>query len=295
MDYETAKKQIEELDNKNEKIKISIDIASEEYSEEYEEGKIISQDPEKGTKITEDTTIKVVLSKGIEKVTMPKLIGEKEADAVKMLEDLGFKFEVEEETNKKVQAGVVFEQDIDEGTEVNKGSTVKIKISAGAEKVQVPSVIGSTEADAKSTLTKAGLSVTVIYEEDTSKDDGTVLKQSIDAGKEVAEDSSITITVNKVAQEKSAKITIDLKSITKGWYDEEDTTEESKKKVTVKLTADGTTVFTRSGVENTESLSTNISGKGKVKMILEVKDGSTGESTSNYTIDLDSETAYTFK
>ena len=30
-------------------------------------------------------------------------------------------------------------------------------------------------------------------------------------------------------------------------------------------------------------------------MILEVKDGSTGESTSNYTIDLDSETAYTFK
>ena len=294
-DYETAQKQIEELDNKNEKIKISIDIASEEYSEDVEEGKIISQDPEKGTKITEDTTIKVVLSKGIEKVTMPKLIGEKEADAVKMLEDLGLKFEVEEETNKKVQAGVVYEQDVDEGTEINKGSLVKIKISAGAKKVEVPSVIGSKEEDAKSTLSKASLTVTVIYEEDTSKEDGTVLKQSIDAGKEVSEDSSITITVNKVAQEKSAKITIDLNSITKGWYDEEDTTEESKKKVTVKLTADGTTVFTRSGVENTETLSTNISGKGKVKMILEVKDGSSGESTSNYTIDLDSETTYTFK
>ena len=294
-DYETAKKQIEELDNKNEKIKISIDVASEEYSEDVEEGKIISQDPEKGSKLTEDTVIKVVVSKGIEKVTMPKLIGEKEADAVKTLEELGLKFEVEEETNKKVQAGVVYEQDVDEGTEINKGSTVKIKISAGAQKVQVPSVIGSPEADAKSTLTKASLTVTVIYEEDTSKEDGTVLKQSIDAGKEVAEDSSITITVNKIAQEKSAKITIDLKSITSGWYEEEETTEESKKKVTVKLTADGTTVFTRSGVENTETLSTNISGKGKVKMILEVKDGSTGESTSNYTIDLDSETAYTFK
>ena len=295
VEYEAAQKQIEELNNKNDKINITIEVASEEYSEEYAEGYIISQDPEKNKKIKEDTVIKVVVSKGIEKVTMPKLIGEKEADAVKTLEELGLAFEVEEETNKKVEAGVVFEQDIDAGTEVNKGSTVKIKISAGAQKVQVPSVIGSAEADAKSTLSKAGLSVTVVYEEDTSKDDGTVLKQSIDAGKEVSEDSSITITVNKIAQEKSAKITIDLKSITKGWYDEDDTTEESKKKATVKLTADGTTVFTRSGVSNTESLSTTISGKGKVKLILEVKDGSTGESTSNYTIDLDSETSYTFK
>ena len=296
VEYETAQKQIEELNNKNEKINISIDIASEEYSEEYEEGKIISQDPEKNKKITEDTVIKVVVSKGIEKVIMPKLIGEKESDAVKMLEDLGLQFEVEEETNKKVEAGVVFEQDIDEGTEISKGSTVKIKISAGAKKVQVPSVIGSKEEEAKSTLSKASLKVTVVYEEDTSKDDGTVLKQSIDAGKEVSEDSSITITVNKIAQEKSAKITIDLKSITSQWFSEEETTEESKNKVTVKLTADGTTVFTRSSVDSTESLSTNVSGKGKVKLILEVKSSSTtDESTSNYTIDLDSETSYTFK
>ena len=295
VELEEAKKQIEELNNKNDRINISLEVASEEYSEDYAAGYIMGQDPEKGKKVTENTVIKVTVSKGIEKVTMPKLIGEKESDAVKTLEDLGLKFEVEEETNKKVEAGVVFEQDVEEGTEINKGSTVKIKISAGAQKVQVPSVIGSTEADAKTILSKAGLTVTVIYEEDTGKDDGTVLKQSIDAGKEVAEDSSITITVNKVAQEKSAKITIDLKSITKGWYDEDDATDESKKKVTVKLTADGTTVYTRSGIENTETLTTTVSGKGKIKMILEVKDGSTGESTSNYTIDLDNETAYTFK
>ena len=295
VELEEAKKQIEELNNKNEKINISIEVASEEYSEEYAAGYIMSQDPEKNKRIKEDTVIKVVVSKGIETVTMPKLIGEKESDAVKTLEELGLKFEVEEETNKKVEAGIVFEQDVEAGTEVNKGSTVKIKISAGAQKVQVPSVIGSTEADAKSTLSKAGFSVTVVYEEDTGKEDGTVLKQSIDAGKEVTDGSSITITVNKVAQEKSAKISIDLKSITKEWYEEEETTEETKKKVTVKLTADGTTVFTRSNVDITENLSTTVSGKGKVKMILEVKDGSSGESTSNYTIDLDNETSYTFK
>ena len=295
VELEQAKKQVEELNNKTDRINLSIEVASEEYSEEYAEGYIIKQDPEKNKKIKEDTVIKVIVSKGIEKVTMPKLIGEKESDAVKTLEELGLKFEVEEETNKKVEAGVVFEQDIEEGTEINKGSTVKIKISAGAKKIQVPSVIGSTEEDAKNTLSKAGFSVTVVYEEDAGKEDGTVLKQSIDAGKEVTEDSSITITVNKVAQEKTATIKIDLNSITKNWYDEDETVEESKKKVTVKLSADGKSEFSRSGVSNTETLTTTISGKGKVKLVLEVKDGNTGESTSNYTIDLDSETVYTFK
>ena len=295
VELEQAKAQIDELNNKNERIKIQLEVASEEYNDQFAAGYIMKQDPEKGKKIKENTVIKVVVSKGIEKVTMPKLIGEKEVDAIKKLEELGLKYEVEEETNKKVEAGIVFEQDVEDGTEVNKGSTVKIKISAGAQKVQVPSVIGSKEEDAKNTLKKAGFTVTVIYEEDTSKEDGTVLKQSIDAGKEVNEDSSITITVNKIAQEKTATIKIDLSSITKSWYDEDDNTEESKKKVTVKLTADGKSEFSRSGVSNTETLSTTISGKGKVKLVLEVKDGSTGESTSNYTIDLDNETSYTFK
>lgn len=295
-EYETAQKQIEELDNKNEKIKISIDVASEEYSEDVEEGKIISQDPEKGSKITEDIVIKVVVSKGIEKVTMPKLIGEKEADAVKTLEELGLKFEVEEETNKKVQAGVVFEQDVDEGTEINKGSTVKIKISAGAQKVQVPSVIGSPEADAKSTLTKASLTVTVIYEEDTSKEDGTVLKQSIDAGKEVAEDSSITITVNKIAQEKTAKIYVNVLKLTGGYDKTDETLSDEDKKATIELKVDNAQKYrTEKADRNNEKLEVyEVRGKGKVNLELTYSYGS-DTKTINYSIDLDSETSYTFK
>ena len=296
IELEEAKKQIEELNNKNDRINISLEVASEEYSEEYAAGYIMAQDPEKNKKVTEDIAIKVVVSKGIEKVKMPKLIGKKESDAVKALEELGLKFEVEEESNKKVEAGVVFEQDVEEGTEVNKGSTVKIKISAGAKKVQVPSVIGSTEADAKSALSKAGFSVTVVYEEDKGKEDGTVLKQSIDAGKEVVDGSSITITVNKVAQEKTATININIKSITGGYDETDNTIPDGEKKVTVKLTADGNTVYSKSGVDkNTASLSPSITGKGNIKLILEVKDANGGEWTNNYQIDLDSETAYTFK
>lgn len=295
VELEQAKKQVDEVNNKNKKLKLTIEVAKEEYNEQYAAGYIISQDPAGKKEVKENTTIKVVVSKGIEKVQVPKLVGQKEADAVKALETAGLKFTVEEETNKKVEAGVVFEQDKEAGTEVNKGDTIKIKISAGAKKVQVPSVIGSEEADAKSTLSKAGFSVTVVYEEEKGKEDGTVLKQSIDAGKEVTEGSSITITVNKVAEEKTATININVKSITNGYDATDKTLPDSEKKVSVKLTADGSSVYSKSGVDkNTATLSPTITGKGKVKLVLEIKDANGGEWGNNYTIDLDSESSYTF-
>ena len=295
VELEQAKKQVDELNNKNQKLKLTIEVSKEEYNEQYAAGYIISQDPAGKKEVKENTTIKVVVSKGIEKVKVPKLVGLKESEAVSALEAAGLKFTVEEETNKKVEAGIVFEQDKEEGTEINKGDTIKIKISAGAKKVQVPSVIGSEEAEAKSKLSKAGFSVTVVYEEDKGKADGTVLKQSIDAGKEVSEGSSITITVNQIAEEKTATININVKSITGGYDASDKTLPDSEKKVTVKLTADGSSVYSKSGVDkNTATLSPTITGKGKVKLVLEVKDANGGEWGNNYTIDLDSESSYTF-
>ena len=294
-DIEQAKKKVDEINNLNQKLKLTVEVTGEEYNDKYAAGQIVSQDPQEKKDVKENTTIKVVVSKGIEKVKVPKLVGEKESAAVKALEEAGLKFEVEEETNKKVEAGIVYEQSIEEGTEVNKGELVKIMVSAGAKKVQVPSVIGSEEADAKSTLSKAGFSVTVVYEEDKTKADGTVLKQSIDAGKEVSEGSSITITVNKVTEEKTATININVKSITKGYDAADKDYPDSEKNVTVKLTADGKTVYSKSGVDkNTATLSPTITGKGKVNLILEIKDANGGEWTDNYTIDLDSESTYTF-
>ena len=292
---EDAKKQVETLNNENDKINVSIEVASEEYSDKYEAGKIMSQDPEGKKVVKEDTVIKVVVSKGIETVTVPKVVGEKRDAAVKELEELGLKIEITEETSKKVEAGVVIEQDKEAGAEINKGETIKLKVSTGAEKVKVPSVIGNTESSAKTTLSSAGLSVKVEYDEDTSKDNGIVLEQSIDAGKEVNEGSSITITVNKVSEEKSASININVSSITGGYSSSDQSLGDDEKKATVRLTADGTTVFAQSGVDkNRGSLSTNVKGKGNVKLSLEIKDGSGGEWTRSYTINLSNETSYTF-
>ena len=62
--------------------------------------------------------------------------------------------------------------------------------------VTVPDVIGMTEKEAKSAL--SDFTVTVVTGQNSAKDNGVVLKQSLDAGATATKGDSITITVNQV-------------------------------------------------------------------------------------------------
>ena len=65
-------------------------------------------------------------------------------------------------------------------------------------------------------LSNLGLKVNVSYEQDDLKDNGVVLKQSIDSGKTVDEGTTITITVNKKDELKQGTVNVNVKSITGG-------------------------------------------------------------------------------
>lgn len=208
---EDAKQQLDGLG-------LKLEVSSEEFNSDYAEGYIISQDPlySDNYNIKMGTTIKVVVSKGIEESTVPDLKGKSQEDAIKLLEDANLKYQIVEEESKKIEAGYVISQETEANKTVNAGDTVIIHVSTGVKKSSVPSIIGKSEDDAKKTLTDLGLQVTVANDEDSSKENGVVLKQSIDAGKEVEQGSSITITVNKKKEQKTAKIEIDVKSLMDG-------------------------------------------------------------------------------
>ena len=97
--------------------------------------------------------------------------------------------------------------------------------------IAVPSVTGRTEQEAKEELTNQGFEVDIAYEEDKSKTNGTVLKQSLEVGKTVDEGSKITLTVNKIAEEKRAKIYVNVKSITGGYTEPVTTTTNNENDV----------------------------------------------------------------
>lgn len=95
------------------------------------------------------------------------------------------------------------EKEIDASWDTSAGSKYK-EITETCDKhtektmsIKVVNVVGMTESEAKSAL--SGLNISVVYESDTSKEDGIVLSQSISEGKTLTKGDKITITVNKIA------------------------------------------------------------------------------------------------
>jgi len=137
-----------------------------------------------------------------------------EAKAREALEKEDLEVVIVEEFDKKVEAGFVIKQDVEEGKEIPAGQAVTITVSKGIEEVSVPNVVGKPQADAVKELTDAGFTITAtLTEQDTTKEDGTVIKQSLDAGSTVEKGANITITVNQIQQLVNGTATINLKSI----------------------------------------------------------------------------------
>ena len=269
--------QIPDLVNKTEEeaeqilkdLKLKLVVKSEEYDENIEKGKIISQDPtyKENYKIKEHSEISVIISKGTEKVDVPNVVGKTKEEAEKELKDAGLVPEIIEENDEKVEAGIVLSQDPEDGENVNKGSKVKLVVSKGSAivKVEVPSLVGKNEQEAKALLAEAGLKANIINDEDDSKNDGVVLRQSKEAGTQVQEGTTITITVNKVSQAKETTFTIDVKKIT-GGYDKDETGNNvggnKSKTVDVIITVNGKEAYRQSNVDKNSTITAKVSGKG---------------------------------
>jgi len=269
------------------------------YNTEYEAGQIISQTPPfvEGRKIKQKTEVKVVVSLGTEKTKVPKLKGLTKEEAEEAADDAKIKLEYVEEISKTVEAGIIIKQDVNSDTEVNAGDTVKVYISIGTgiKQVVVTSVLYQDEATAKQNLEGIGLKVTVEYDEDKTRGNGVVLKQSISSGEKVDEGSAITITVNKLVETKTGTVTINVKEIT-GYKDkipdkDDDGNEVEKdnepKDVSFKVTVNGEQITRNNETvkENETAKTVNVSGQGNIQIKITI-DG----ATTSYTMDLDKTT-----
>lgn len=291
----------EEAQQRIEGAKLKFEVASEEYNKDVEENHVISQDPtyvEGYNKVKEGSTVKVVVSKGTEKTKVPKVAGMSKDDAISAIENAKLKAEIVEETSKKVQEGYVISQETDANTEVNAGETVKIHVSNGTEKATVPGVVGKSQDEAKKALQDLGFVVTVTNAEDSSKENGVVLKQSLDEGKTVEKGSAIAITVNTYEASKSAQVTIDVKSYlpkTDASLSNEEASSNVGKTANVKVTVSNNgTGFSKNNVSST--VTDTIYGKGEVTITITIT-GTSGESyySGSKVINLNNTDSVTFK
>ena len=201
---------------------LTFDI-SEKVDTSVTPNQIISQTPEKGTKIDpKKTIIELVVATNTELVEIPDdLIGIDYVSAVTKLTSLGFNVkekEVEQKDYPGIAAGTVVSVNPKGGNKVSANSTVTLEYVSYDETkeklVIVPDVSNLDEASAKKVLTSSGFTVSVNSEYSDTISKGYVISNTF-KGSKIPSGSNVTITVSKgKLVEQSITITVTLPEYT---------------------------------------------------------------------------------
>lgn len=179
--------------------KLAMQVVDSQPSE-MEEGRVLRVIPDEGSSIKENETVKVILSSGPKKVTVPNLVKSDIIEAEYRLQSAGLKLgSVERRKSNDVAKGLIIDQEPKPDTQVIEGSEVNIIVSDGPEikYVRVPLLIGKTLEQAKKELENSNLVLgNIEYGQDTKYIDGVIIDQSIMANKEVSEGTRVDVKVN---------------------------------------------------------------------------------------------------
>ena len=158
---------------------------------------IISQDPRPGELVEVGSLVDVVVSAGKEQVQVPDLIDfSSESDARRALADAGLTLGKVTEEDSDRPEGTVLRQEPAPYETVDAGSAVAIWVSNA--QVEVPNVVGRTEAQARTDLFNEGFEVAYGPEVETAEfAPGTVVEQTPEGGETAKKGSLVTISLAK--------------------------------------------------------------------------------------------------
>lgn len=178
---------------------------TEKVDADVSPNEIISQTPEKGTKIDpKKTKIELVIATNAELVEVPDdLIGTDYVTAVTRLNGLGFKIkekEVEQKDYPGIPAGTVVSINPKGGNKVSVGTSVTLEYVSYDETkeklVIVPDVSNLDEESAKKVLTSSGFTVSTKSEYSDTVTKGYVISNTF-KGSKIPSGSNVVITVSK--------------------------------------------------------------------------------------------------
>ncbi len=182
-------------------------------------GLVFKQAPKAGTRVREGNQVTIWVSTGKPRVTIPgNLVGQQADGVVKQLQQLGLKTRTV--TVPGSQKGVVTAIVPKEGSNVVRGSEVRLNVQAGPKPITMPKVVGETINQATNDLQSLGLKVNPKFV-DNQAPANQVISQSVAPGKTAPQGATITIEVSNgppqvdvpnVVGESQSQATSDLQS-----------------------------------------------------------------------------------
>ncbi|MSO88091.1 MAG: Stk1 family PASTA domain-containing Ser/Thr kinase [Acidimicrobiia bacterium] len=159
-------------------------------------GEVVDQDPKPNSQVTADTEIVLFVSSGPAARPVPNVVGSTLAEASNLLGQAGFTVSQESEASATVAKGLVIRTSPAAGVSASKGATVTVVVSTGPDVVEVPFLLGLTQANATNALTTRGFKVILANKETPQVSEvGTVLSQNPDPLTTAPPGSNVTISV----------------------------------------------------------------------------------------------------
>jgi len=172
----------------------------EQASDSVPAGTVIKTSPPAARDVTRGSSVNLYVSTGPAQVTVPNVVGYPRGEAESTLAGADFRTTVSEQESTTVRAGEVISQSPGGNTKADPGSTVALVV-ARAPSVTIPSVVGSSEADATAALEARGLEVRISREQVADPaQDGIVLAQRPDGETQTTSGSPVRIIVGRYVE-----------------------------------------------------------------------------------------------
>jgi len=172
---------------------LKVGTTTQSFSTTISTGMVIDGDPVAGTPVRRNSIVNLVISKGIQQLTLTSYVGKSGDQASNELTSAGFKVISTFGYSDSIQAGSVISQSPDGANPVPAGSTVSIVVSQGSQTVFVPNLYSLTQKSA--TLALENLQLHVKVKKIGSKKIKTVTNISPKVGTKVKRGSTVTITL----------------------------------------------------------------------------------------------------
>lgn len=223
-------------------------------------GEVLRQTPAAGINVKKGKTVSLTVNGEAEQVVVEDVKGYKQQDAYDALKALNLSPKIQAVADDDTAFGYVVKTDPAAGSTVSTGTTVTIYVS-GPSTVVIPNIVGYQYSTAKEELEAAGFVVTAEYDDESDKDENTVLSVSPNEGEKAKKGSVVTVTVSsgKGAQ-KDVYYDIPLPG---GVSDD----------LTMKIYVDGTLIETRTVNPSTSPYSNmTFTGKGRANLVITLND-----------------------
>ncbi|MDK1280747.1 MULTISPECIES: Stk1 family PASTA domain-containing Ser/Thr kinase [unclassified Arthrobacter] len=172
---------------------------NEVHDEMVAAGLAVGTDPDAPAEIRRYQPVTLLISMGPELFDVPNVVQRTAESASENITDAGLVVgAVTEEYSETVDAGKVISQFPAPDTQLRRDAAVNLEVSLGPAPVEVPSVVGKSEAEAVKILEESGLTAEVLPEQVNSREapDGAVAAQTPAAG-QVQRGSAVELTISK--------------------------------------------------------------------------------------------------